>query len=430
MPSRPFAEVVLPLPIEHAFTYEVPQSLQDRAAIGMRAVVPMGNRVETGYIVGLPGKTDQTGLKTLIDLPDELPVFSPDMLKLCEWIAEYYCCSLGEALGCAAPAGLKTRSKMRYTLLPDQLTQGRYTDRQRKVIAELHKRGPLTEGQLAKAAGARALSNTLQSLVKRGIVLAEPVVENDSVSIQTETWVRLIEAHIPSTDDLAAMQRRAPKQAAVYLDLLHGEPERRAAALYEKHQVDSVILRALEEKGLVERIDRELFRSPDFTADANAVTKHPLNDEQRAAYDAITQAMTENRFQTFLLRGITGSGKTEVYLQAIEHALSLGRDAIILVPEISLTPQTVGRFYARFEESIAVLHSGLGMGERYDEWRRAQRGEVRIVVGARSAIFAPLPNVGIIVVDEEHDTSYKQGETPRYHARDVAIMRAKSSNAV
>src|SRR5690606_9528965 len=124
----------------------------------------------------------------------------------------------------------------------------------------------------------------------------------------------------------------------------------------------------------------------------------------------------------FLLQGITGSGKTEVYLQAIEGALALNRTAIILVPEISLTPQTVGRFKARFAEDIAVLHSALGKGERYDEWRRAQRGEVRIVVGARSAVFAPVKDLGIIVVDEEHDTSYKQGESPRYHARDVAIM--------
>ena len=135
-------------------------------------------------------------------------------------------------------------------------------------------------------------------------------------------------------------------------------------------------------------------------------------------------------FQTFLLRGITGSGKTEVYLQVIERALAQGLDAIILVPEISLTPQTVGRFVARFSQDIAVLHSGLSLGERYDEWRRAQRGEVRIVVGARSAIFAPLPNLGVIIVDEEHDTSYKQSETPRYHARDVAIMRARNNNAV
>ena len=429
MPAGRFAEVVLPLPLDHPFTYHVPKALEDRAQPGMRAVVPVQKRVQTGYIIALAHETDLDNVRAIIDLPDAAPIFSPDMLDLCKWIAEYYCCSLGEALQCAAPAGLKIHTKMRYTLLPDQLSAGRYTERQRKVVAELHRRGPLTEGQLAKAVGRGALSNTLQSLVRRGVVLAEPVVSGDGVSMRTETYARLIESAIPSNEELAALQRRAPKQAAVYLDLLHGDPERAATALYEKHQVNAAVLAALEKKGLIERIEREFYRAPEFVADANSATKHRLNQEQGAAFKAITHTITEGQFQTYCLHGITGSGKTEVYLQAIEHALSLGRDAIILVPEISLTPQTVGRFYARFQEDIAVLHSGLGRGERYDEWRRAQRGEVHIVVGARSAVFAPLPNVGVIVVDEEHDTSYKQADAPRYHARDVAIMRAKMGHA-
>ncbi len=425
-----YAEVVLPMPLDHPLTYAVPPALLDRVAVGMRVVVPMQRRVETGYIVGLSKESDLEKVRALIDLPDAVPTFSPAMIKLASWISDYYCCSLGEALQCAVPAGQKIRTKMRYTLQPDQLTSGRYTDRQRKVVAELHRRGALTEGQLAKTVGRGALSNTLQSLVRRGILHAESVVNDTSVSLRTETHVRLVEENIPPMEELATFQRRAPKQAAVFLDLLHGEPERRATALYEKHQVTSTILRALEERGWIVREEREFLRTPQFEADANATDKHTLNDEQQAAHDAITAAMDARKFQPYLLHGITGSGKTEVYLQAIEHALALGRGAIILVPEISLTPQTVGRFYARFQKNIAVLHSGLGRGERYDEWRRAQRGEVHIVVGARSAIFAPLPDVGIIIVDEEHDTSYKQGETPRYHARDVAIMRAKMNNAI
>ncbi|HOZ45998.1 MAG TPA: primosomal protein N' [Candidatus Hydrogenedentes bacterium] len=429
MPSHRFAEVVFPLPLDQSFTYEVPESLASRAAIGMRAVVPMGRRIDTGYIVGLTDTATIAHVRALVDLPDEAPAFAPTMLGLCRWIAEYYCCSLGEALQCAAPSGLSVRTKMRYRLVPEQLTAGRYTDGQRAVIAELHRRGPLTEGQLATAVGRGALGNTLQLLVRRGILLAEPIVQRPGVSIKTETYVRLVEAHVPPVEELGRLQRAAPKQAAVYLDLLHGEPERAATTLYEKHHANATMLKALEEKGLIERFERELCRAPEYQADARSATKHDLNNEQRQAYEAIAARVSAGEFRTFLLRGITGSGKTEVYLQAIEHALRLGRDAIILVPEISLTPQTVGRFYARFHEQIAVLHSALGRGERFDEWRRAQRGEVRIVVGARSAVFAPLPNVGIIVVDEEHDTSYKQGETPRYHGRDVAIMRAKMAGA-
>jgi primosomal protein N' (replication factor Y) (superfamily II helicase) len=423
-----FADVVLPLAVDQAFTYRVPDALKGRAVPGMRALVPFQARVETGYIVGLRADSDRDQLKSIVDLPDETPVFSEQMLALCRWIADYYCCSWGEALQCALPAGIRVRTKMRYSLALEQLTAGRFTDRQRKVIGELHRRGPLTEGQLAKVVGRGALSNTLRSLTTRGILTAEAVAASAGVSIRTERYATLVEEAVPDPESLMALQRRAPKQAAVYLDLLHGAPERAATALYEKHGANAPTLRGLEDKGLIRLDERELYRSPE--AQAVVAEKHALNEEQRAAYEQLVSSLDHGAFQTYLLRGITGSGKTEVYLQALEHVLEQGRDAIILVPEISLTPQTVGRFKARFREAIAVLHSGLGAGERFDEWRRAQRHEVRIVVGARSAIFAPLPDVGMIVVDEEHDTSYKQGETPRYHARDVAIMRAKMNNAV
>jgi primosomal protein N' (replication factor Y) len=423
-----FAEIVLPMPVDRAFTYAVPAALRERAAPGMRAVVSMRNRVETGYIVALTAETDVPGVKPLLDLPDELPTFTQPMLELCRWMADYYCCSWGEALAGAVPAGVKVGAKISYTLVPEQITTGRFTERQRRVIAALYERGPLTDGQLASEVGRKSLSNTLQALVQRGIIIGESVLRQ-GVNIRTETYVCLVEETVPGNEALELMARRAPKQAAVYFDLLHHGPAA-ASALYDKHNVDSTILRALEEKGLITREEREYYRAPGQVPDDASVMKHLLNGEQKAAYEAISAALEAHRFQTFLMKGITGSGKTEVYLQTMERVLALGRQAIMLIPEISLTPQTVGRLLGRFGEAIAVLHSGLSGGERYDEWRRAQRGEVRIVVGARSAIFAPLPDVGLIVVDEEHDTSYKQGETPRYHARDVAIMRAQKSNAV
>jgi primosomal protein N' (replication factor Y) (superfamily II helicase) len=426
-----FVDVALPLPMDTPYTYAVPVSLRDRAAPGMRVLVPVQRRVETGFIVALRDTCDREGVRPLIDLPDPEPVLTAEMLDLCKWVSEYYCCSWGEALSTAVPAGIQLRSKRKFRLALEALGPGRYTDRQRKVIAELHRQGPLTERQLAKVTGATALSNTLMALVRRGVLVEEEVVLAQGVSVRTQTWVRLVEEAVPAPEELAALQRRAPKQAAVYLDLLHGEPERPAALLYDKHQATLAVLRALADKGLVALDEREFYRLPDTGGDGGGTSdKLELNPGQRAARDEIVAALDARAFQTFLLHGITGSGKTEVYLQVIEHALGLGRDAILLVPEISLTPQTVGRFKARFDSAIAVLHSGLGAGERYDEWRRARRGEVRIVVGARSAIFAPLPDVGIIIVDEEHDTSYKQGDTPRYHARDVAIVRANKNRAV
>ena len=429
MPLPKFAEVVLPLPVAHPFTYEIPAVLASRAAVGMRAIVPVLKRTETGYIVSLSDATDVAHVRPLIDLPDSAPVLSPEMIELCQWVSDYYCSNLGEAFQCAVPGGLRVRTTARYRRADGPLPGGHYSERQRDIIAVLEERGPLTAPQIAAALKQTSPRGVLRALVTRGVLLAEPVVRERGVSQRTETYVRLVESHVLPADALAALQRRSPQQAAVYLDLLHGEPERTLTSLHEKHQVTASVIAALAKKGLIERIERDLYRTPEYEADAKSVVKFALNADQQPACDAILRCLDQAQFQTFLLYGITGSGKTEVYLQVIEHALDLGRTAILLVPEISLTPQTVGRFLARFPERIAVLHSGLSPGERYDEWRRAQRGEVRIVVGARSAVFAPLANVGVIIVDEEHDTSYKQGDAPRYHARDVAIMRAKMSGA-
>jgi primosomal protein N' (replication factor Y) len=428
MPGRRFAQVALPLPVDHPFTYSVPEALLHRAAIGMRALVPVGRRLETGYIVGLADECEIEKVRDLSALPDDTPALSDEIIRLCTWIADYYCCSLGEVLPCAVPSGINQRTRKHYRLAP-ALPDGRYTERQREVVALLHARGPLAETDLAEALGKEDLAPALAALERRGAVLSEAVAQRATVSASSEAWAVLIEAAAAPIAEQVALQRRAPKQAAVYFDLLRNDPEQPAAALCARHGATTAALKALEEKGLIRREAREVYRTPMFHADAAAREKLPLNSEQQAAHDAIAAALDAGKFQTFLMHGITGSGKTEVYLQVIERALTLGKSAIVLVPEISLTPQTVGRFLARFQTDIAVLHSGLGQGERYDEWRRAQRGEVRIVVGARSAVFAPLKDLGILIVDEEHDSSYKQSEVPRYHARDAAIMRAQMCGA-
>lgn len=426
-----FVEVALPLAFDTPLTYSVPKCLQQRVALGMRVLVPIRSRLLLGFVVDVHHACSLDNIKAVVDFPDTSPVFDKTMLELCKWVADYYCCSWGEALSAALPAAVKSGVRRRYRLMEDQLSEGRFTDRQRIVIAALYKKqGPLTARQLASAAGGQALSNTLASLVKRGILIEELCFREESNATLTETRVHLVEEAVPDNDALIAMQRRAPRRAAVYMDLLYGEQEQAATALYQKHRADKSVLDALEAMGLIKRVKSEIYRTPDVKADSRAEKKHTLNTEQQAALDALLEPVHNRAYKTFLLRGITGSGKTEVYLQAIETVLSLGRSAIMLVPEISLTPQTVGRFHARFKQDIAILHSGLSDGERYDAWRLAREGKVRIVVGARSAVFAPLPDVGVIVVDEEHDNSYKQNETPRYHARDVAIMRARMNQAV
>ena len=425
-----YVDVALPLAFDTTLTYSVPASLRERTVPGMRVLAPLQSRVVLGFLVGAGVDPPSIPVKPIIDLPDAEPVFDGAMLQLCKWIADYYCCSWGEALSAALPGAVKCSIRKRYCLTSEQVPEGRFSERQRTIMAALYRRGPSTAGQIAASAGGQALSNSLGALVKRGFIREEILFREESTPALMETRVRLVETAVPGNDALQALQRKAPRRAAVYLDLLYGEQEQAATSLYQKHRADKTVLDALEKEGLITRFQAEAYRRPEVKADALSENKFRLNAEQQRTLDAISGALDNHAYETFLIHGITGSGKTEVYLQAIEKVLSLNRSAIMLVPEISLTPQTVGRFYARFKQDIAILHSGLSDGERYDAWRLARQGKVRIVVGARSAVFAPLADLGMIVVDEEHDTSYKQNETPRYHARDVAIVRARMNGAV
>ena len=262
--------------------------------------------------------------------------------------------------------------------------------------------------------------------------LLPQVIRRGEVSWKKQLFVRL--ARAVSAEEIEKLRKRAPRQAdllAVVSQLTDAIP---AAALLRQTSLDNQTLRALAKRGFVELREQAVARDPHATEQFVASTDLALNAEQIVALRAVADALAEpGKSQPILLHGVTGSGKTEIYLQAINDALGRGKTAIVLVPEISLTPQTVERFKSRFSTSpevIAVLHSHLSEGERHDEWQKINSGRARIVIGARSAIFAPLENLGLIVVDEEHETSYKQEEAPRYHARDVAVVRAKIEGAV
>lgn len=425
-----YVHVALPLPLDQVFTYQIPDSLSDHVQPGMRVVVPFQNQFQTGYTVSLEDECDLEKIRELEAVLDESPIIRPDMMTLCAWIAQYYCCSLGEALHSTVPAGLSVRTSKEYVLLTDNLGAGRYTDSQRGLIALLHSNGTMSDSAIKQASDSTTLKKDLQSLVRRNLVQSNTVIHEERITVQYDTWLTLVPESYLSAAQLVALQRKASKQAAVYLEIVRRGGEVLANEVYQKHGASSATARTMEQKGLIRIEQREYYRDPLFNTLPAQSEKFTLNEEQQHAFDTMTQQISDEQFATYLLQGITGSGKTEIYLQVMEFALAKGRSAIMLVPEISLTPQTVGRLMARFDKHIAVLHSGLSAGERFDEWRRVQRGEVQIVVGARSAVFAPLPNLGLIVVDEEHDTSYKQTDTPRYHARDVAIVRAQTNNAV
>lgn len=430
-----YAKVVLPLPIEAQFTYSVPEGLMPEVRTGCRVLVSFQNRWVTGYVVDLGPEQRAEEPKEVLDVLDPEPVFSDEMLRLTKWVAEYYLCSWGEALKAALPAGIGLESKHSVRLMgpvTDELLKGlkATAPRQAEIVQKLREKGVLSVRRLAREVGERGLHSGLRRLEEKGWVEVHQEVRRPRVGVKYERVVKVKGSVTEVRDKAEGLIRRAPRQAECLRILLDKGMEVSVREL-SRSGIGSRVIRRLEEDGLIELSRRESIRDPyggvPFELDEPPV----LTPEQRRALEVITRALRQGRYQTVLLRGVTGSGKTEVYIRAMAEALDLGRRAIVLVPEIALTSQAVGRFRAHFGKRVTVLHSRLSLGERYDAWRKIREGEHDIVVGARSAVFAPVKGLGLMVVDEEHETTYKQYDVvPRYHARDVAIMRAKFCGAV
>ncbi len=359
-------EVAVAVHLDKTFHYRVPEHLAERALPGRRAFVPFGHRKLTGYILGFVNDAPENKLKDIIDVLDQDSLWTDNELEFFRWIAAYYLYPLGEVLKTALPAGINLQSRKGDPGEGGQVSGGRNVKRER---------------------------------------FYRPVIPSES-------------------------GRQPGSKALEILDVIREAGDMPAADLRRRFGQCSTQLKRLEELGLVQVEEREVYRNPFGEEAIERDTPRVLNIQQASALNHVTAALDNGSFMPFLLHGVTGSGKTEVYLQAIAHALERGDNALVLVPEISLTPQLVRRFRARFGGGIAVLHSALSDGERYDEWRRIRRGLVRIVIGARSALFAPLERIGIIVVDEEHESSFKQADGLRYNARDLALVRGQMEKAV
>ena len=262
------------------------------------------------------------------------------------------------------------------------------------------------------------------------ITAIKAVIPSGDLTVKTKRIVKLAQSKSETKNIISELKSKAPKQAAVLRYLTNHEAELITTKLAAKVDTSAGTIRRLADKGLVVYQQQEIRRNPYQNLDFKATTNLELTLEQQQALEQIMDKVNSEQSQTFLLKGVTGSGKTEVYLQAIAKILAQGQGAIVLVPEISLTPQTIARFKSRFQDQVAVLHSKLSAGERFDEWRRLKKGEAKIVIGARSAIFAPLPDLGLIIIDEEHETTYKQDDHPKYHAREAAVYRAQLNQAV
>ena len=409
--------------MDRLFTYEIPLQLRARARIGARVSVPFGPRKLTGLILGAHDEPPEQETREVLAILDEDPVLDAGLLALARWIAEYYCAPIGEVVKSMLPLTGETRRTVQYALTDAgrdaarQLIVTAESDAGSRLLAVLAERPLAVESLAKRIKGARG---ALPKLMKRGWVIAEA---QDQERDPRRASAERLEAEFVRRPEVDAKLKKSERELLAFLELHPGSHN--LAELGEKVPKASEAARALARRGLI-RLETEGLR----VGAAFARPVAALNPHQQEAFGAIRAALSENQFRAFLLQGVTGSGKTEVYLRSIEAALQLEKNALLLVPEIALTPAVAGQFFHRFGKQVAVLHSAFGDAERADQWRRIREGRARVVVGTRSGVFAPVQNLGLVVIDEEHDGSYKQQETPRYHGRDVALMRAKQAGAV
>lgn len=414
------AKVIVDVPsaaIDQTFDYEIPERFMDILTPGMRVIVPFGPRKIMGFVVQITDQSSFNKLKPILEVLDLVPVLTEELLNLGRWLANETLSLSINALQVMLPQVLKSKYKKEIVRsteenLPlelEDLFQGRDV-----IPFEEFENSPLTYNQLKKAvdAGDVSIDYVVQSrITKKYITMVAPLKE-----------IHLLE------EALQDLPKSAKKQRAIIEYFIEQPEEISQKLLLSKLQTTSSTIKSLVEKGLIETYRKEVYRNPYDDDAIERTAPLTLNAEQQSAIEPILESIENEKHEVFLLHGVTGSGKTEVYLQAIQEVINKGQEAIVLVPEISLTPQMVNRFKSRFGKSVAVMHSALSAGEKFDEWRKIQRREVQVVVGARSAIFSPFENLGIIIIDEEHENSYKQEEQPRYHARDVAIERGKNNS--
>ncbi|MEO5657714.1 MAG: primosomal protein N' [Nitrospiria bacterium] len=415
-----FAAVVVPAKPERIFHYRVPSALAGSVQPGMRVRVPFGPRSLDGYVVQLLDRSDVETVKPLTAVLDAEPILGPSILALTRWMAEYYLAPWGKVLAAAVPAGLKVGAEKR-VILTDA---GRAVDEagvrgavQRRILAALRSHpGPITLARLAKRAGSIA---GLPALLDRGWVTEAPTAPGPTPRLRP--YVSLVDAGLlPS-----GTGPRGPLQRAV----LEALAVRHGAFVSDLGLGAGAACRALASRGVVTMSLREPACDP-YGRVSESTPAPVLTADQGSAVSTLVDALSRRRFAPYLLWGVTGSGKTEVYLQAMASALAMGRGCLLLVPEIGLTGQIVQQVRARFGDEVAVLHSGLSSRERFAAWTRIRRGQAHVALGTRSALWAPLPNVGLIVVDEEQDASYKQEDGVRYHARDSAVVLGSQAGAV
>ncbi|MBO5066402.1 MAG: primosomal protein N' [Clostridia bacterium] len=414
------------------YTYEIPPRFFSLAVPGCRVMVPFGNgnRKKQGLILSVEALDDSENsikLKSISSVLDEKPLFTDEMLKLVFWLKENAFCTLFEAAKAMLPAGIGLNYVISYMAdSVDEKKVGRFSEEE-KAVYEYLKNGSayVKRDKILKDLGISADSQVLERLVKQGVLFTNV----DAKRKTGDLTVKNVRLSIAPNDAENILKNLTPKQKSVTRLLIDiGGASVKEVCYFTG--VTPAVISALEKKGIVELFDSEIYRKPKYNIN-NSVRKSPvLTDDQNEAYKTLLEKYKSPEGAAALLYGVTGSGKTQVFLKLIEDVVNDGKGVIVMVPEIALTPQTLGIFYSHFGDKVAVFHSALSAGERIDEWKRVKNGEAKIAIGTRSAVFAPFPNLGLIVMDEEQEHTYKSEMSPRYHARDVARFRCAYNKAL
>lgn len=409
--------------LQQCFDYLIPVEFQPFIVVGAKITVPFAHRPAHGYIIEVTDHSEITQLKAIIDLePEELWLY-PQQLKLAQWMADYYLTPLPLILDTMVPAGFQGSYRLYYFLAEPSLTADNLTPDSRRVLKLLSQKAkPVSRQELLAAFGSKIIAN-LNELTTAGYIVKQHRLSQRTAKSKQVKAYRLAQSE-------AGLLNLTPTQQKVVAFLQEFDAPTPYREIYQATGVSRSVVNTLVEKGVLYTEELIVARRPLESKSQRSTNVWELSPDQTKVIAAIKADLDQRQFKEHLIYGITGSGKTEIYKQAVGKCLQLGRSALVLVPEISLTPQMAAEFCQAFGDEVAILHSRLSTGERFDEWNRVRQGQAKVVLGARSAIFAPLQHLGLIVVDEEHESSYKQGETPYYHGVKVAEALAKQEQAV
>jgi primosomal protein N' (replication factor Y) (superfamily II helicase) len=437
-----FVDVAIPVGVRKTFAYSVPPEFRNSIAAGMRVLVPFGRKLVTGYVVGTLEQTQVESLKLrpVQELLEPEPAISASLVEIALWVSRYYFAPPGDVLRALFPAGTQISGERKASLAPKtaMLLEGGLRpiglQPQEDILLNiLLQEKSLTVKELAKRSALRGVEAWIESLAAGQLIQLDAFFTHPKVKMKAQLGIRLLPAGQDAADGLGPAQKRlyfalgraiyggAAAEPLSLQEILRSSKSTRSAA------------KALERRGLVEIAPAQIHRIPlelARAADAAGAEAFVLTSHQQEIVDEILGLLRQERASRCLVHGVTGSGKTEVYLRLIAAVLSQGGTSLFLVPEIGLTPLLSRLVVSRFPDTVSLLHSGMSAGERFDQWNRIRAGIARVVVGTRSAVFAPLNNLRLIIIDEEQDASYKQDESPCYHAREVAWQRALQSNGV